>query len=105
VSAVLDASAVRLLPGTLELARSDVVPSGTKRNLAFVRPYLDPGALSEPELQVLADAQTSGGLLIVAPDAERMERALIERGVPAVRIGRTEPGRPGRIELRARIGE
>ncbi len=104
LQAVLDASAVGLLPGTLELARAGVVPSGTKRNLAFVRPFLDPGELTEPELLVLADAQTSGGLLIVAPDGDRMERALRERDVPAMRIGRTEPGEPGRIAVRSRVG-
>ncbi len=105
VDAVLDASAVRLLPGTLELARADVVPSGTKRNLAFVRPFLDPGELTEPELLVLADAQTSGGLLIAATDGRSMRDALVARHVPALRIGRTEAGAGGRIRVESRLRE
>lgn len=105
VAAVLDASAVRLLPGTLELARADVVPSGTKRNLAFVRPFLDPGELTEPEQLVLADAQTSGGLLIAASDGRRLAEALVARGVVAMRIGRTEAGEPGRMRVESRLRE
>jgi selenide,water dikinase len=92
VAAVLDAEEIPLLPGTLELARADVVPSGSKRNLAFVRPFLEPGELTEPEQVVLADAQTSGGLLIAVRDASALETALVERGVRAARIGRTEAG-------------
>jgi len=99
VSAVVDAAAVEMLPGTLELARRGLVPGGTRRNLAFVRPHLDPGELTEPEQLVLADAQTSGGLLIAATDADRLTSALVRSGVPAMRIGRTEQGEPGSIRI------
>ncbi|TAL15400.1 MAG: selenide, water dikinase SelD, partial [Frankiales bacterium] len=36
----------------------------TRRNLDWVRPHLET-ALAEEELLLLADAQTSGGLLVV----------------------------------------
>jgi selenide,water dikinase len=99
VAARLDAGAVPLLPGVLELAERDVVPSGTKRNLAFVRPHLDAASLTEPELLVLADAQTSGGLLVAATRAEELAGALERLGVPYARIGETVVGEPGRISV------
>ena len=40
--------------------------AGTRRNLEWVRPHLDVGAgVTEDDLLLLADAQTSGGLLVV----------------------------------------
>jgi selenide,water dikinase len=40
------------------------VPGGSRRNLDWVRPHLR-SDLPEDELLLLADAQTSGGLLVV----------------------------------------
>ena len=37
---------------------------GTRRNLDWVRPHADLSAVSEEEALLLADAQTSGGLLL-----------------------------------------
>jgi selenide,water dikinase len=105
VSAELDASAVVTLPGTLELARRSLVPGGTRRNLAFVRPHLDPGRLTEPEQLVLADAQTSGGLLIAATDGDRLASCLAERGLPVMRIGRITHGHRGSLRIVGRLDE
>ena len=39
---------------------------GTRRNLSWVRPQLEPDAgITKEDLLLLADAQTSGGLLVV----------------------------------------
>jgi selenide,water dikinase len=103
VAARLDAAAVPLLPGVLALAERDVVPGGTKRNLAFVRPHLEAGSLTEPELLVLADAQTSGGLLIAATREAELVAALERLGVPYARIGETAAGEPGRIRIQGRL--
>jgi len=99
VGARIDASAVPVLEGVLELASEDVVPGGTKRNHAFVRPNVDWGGLNRPEQMVLADAQTSGGLLIAATDAPRTAQALATRGILAAAIGVTVPEHPGAIEV------
>jgi selenide,water dikinase len=64
VSAVLDASAVPYLSGARAAARDGYVSGGTRRNLDWVRPHLS-AAVSDEELLLLADAQTSGGLLVV----------------------------------------
>ena len=39
------------------------MPGGSRRNLDWVRPHLRAG-VDEDELLLLADAQTSGGLLV-----------------------------------------
>jgi selenide,water dikinase len=65
VTAVLDASAVPYLDGAREALAAGFVSGGTRRNLDWVRPHLDAGAVGEDELLLLADAQTSGGLLVV----------------------------------------
>ncbi|AGZ43852.1 selenide, water dikinase SelD [Actinoplanes friuliensis] len=64
VTAVVDAAAVPFLDGARDALRDGFVSGGTRRNLDWVRPHLDGGAVSEDELLLLADAQTSGGLLV-----------------------------------------
>jgi selenide,water dikinase len=63
VSAVVDAAAVPYVGGARESLEAGFVPGGSRRNLEWVRPFLSSG-LSEEELVLLADAQTSGGLLV-----------------------------------------
>jgi len=64
VTAVIDRGAVPLIDGAREAARAGYVPGGTRRNLDWVAPSADFGTASEEDLLLLADAQTSGGLLI-----------------------------------------
>ena len=104
VGARVDAAAVPVLPGVLELAMADVVPGGTKRNHAYVRPHVQWGRLSEPEQLVLVDAQTSGGLLIATTDHEWLGDVLTGAGVPWADIGVTVAGRPGTIAVTGRLG-
>lgn len=64
VTAVVSAADVPYLDGAREALRDGYVSGGTRRNLDWVRPSLKSG-LDESELLLLADAQTSGGLLVV----------------------------------------
>lgn len=66
VGAVIDLKAVPLIDGAREALRDGFVSGGTRRNLDWVRPHLAtaPG-ITEDDLVLLADAQTSGGLLVV----------------------------------------
>src|SRR4051794_17549139 len=64
VTAYVDAAAVPYLDGARQALADGYVSGGTRRNLDWVRPHTDTGGLSEDELLLLADAQTSGGLLI-----------------------------------------
>ena len=65
VTAVVDAAAVPYLGGAREALPAGFVSGGTRRNLDWVRPHCDLSAVSEDEALLLADAQTSGGLLVV----------------------------------------
>jgi selenide,water dikinase len=63
VTAVVDSTAVPYLEGARSSLAEGYVPGGSRRNLDWVRPHLD-ARVDEDELVLLADAQTSGGLLI-----------------------------------------
>lgn len=63
VTAVLDAAAVPVLDRARAAAQDGYIPGGTRRNLDWVRPHLE-AAVDETALLLLADAQTSGGLLV-----------------------------------------
>jgi selenide,water dikinase len=64
VTAVVDAAAVPYLDGARQALRDGYVSGGTRRNLDWVRPETDLGRTGEDEALLLADAQTSGGLLV-----------------------------------------
>jgi selenide,water dikinase len=64
ISAVVDAAAVPYLDGARAAVRDGYVSGGTRRNLDWVAPHLT-AEVGEEELLLLADAQTSGGLLVV----------------------------------------
>ena len=64
VTIAIDAAAVPYLEGARDALRDGFVSGGTRRNLDWVRPHLR-STLAEDELLLLADAQTSGGLLVV----------------------------------------
>jgi selenide,water dikinase len=64
VTAVIDVNKVRYVDGAREAAAEGYVSGGTRRNLDWVRPHLEAAAYDENEQLLLADAQTSGGLLV-----------------------------------------
>nr|WP_225993161.1 selenide, water dikinase SelD [Actinomadura rudentiformis] len=64
VTAVVNAAAVPYLDGARDAVRDGFIPGGSRRNLAWVAPHTDFGRIAEAERLLLADAQTSGGLLV-----------------------------------------
>jgi len=99
----LRASAVPVFDFVRGFADAGLVPGGSRTNLAYVSrtTRFDPG-VSERDRLVLADAQTSGGLLIaVAADAEaNLVAELVARGTPAAAvIGEIVEGQPGALEV------
>ena len=65
VSALIDSSSVPVIAREIvDLIKRDCVPGGTRDNLAAANAVVDWGRLTEPEKILLADAQTSGGLLL-----------------------------------------
>ncbi len=82
--------AVPVQPGALALAERDVVPGGSKANLAWVAPRVRfDASVPHPLRVLLADAQTNGGLLAaVHPDRlPTVQRLLADRGVAASLVG------------------
>jgi selenide,water dikinase len=102
-AATIDASAVPVLDGVLDLAQRDVVAGGTKRNHAWLNPTTDWGDCTVPEQIVLADAQTSGGLLLATPDPAALLAELERSGIAAARIGVLTNGVPGTISVVQRL--
>jgi selenide,water dikinase len=89
VTAVVDASAVPYLEDARDALADGYVSGGTRRNLDWVRPHADLSDVDESEALLLADAQTSGGLLLVGtiPGAPvigelvpRQDHAVVVRG-------------------------
>ncbi|HEU5110734.1 MAG TPA: selenide, water dikinase SelD, partial [Micromonosporaceae bacterium] len=64
LSAVIDAKAVPYLEAARPALRAGYVSGGTRRNLDWVSPHADLSAIGEEDALLLADAQTSGGLLV-----------------------------------------
>jgi len=65
VGAVIERAAVPVLADALTALAEGFVPGGSRRNLDWVRPHLTAGlGITEEDLVLLADAQTSGGLLV-----------------------------------------
>ncbi len=102
VALAIDAAAVPRYDGVLELIAQDILPGGTRDNLAdharFVQ-YAE--SVSDAYRTLLSDAQTSGGLLIaIAPDgAQRVLADLADLGTVAI-VGEVLDGPPGAVLIR-----
>jgi selenide,water dikinase len=102
LAAVIDVKSVPLLPGAWELIDDGFVPGGTVRNREFVRPWVVGAEPDEAVLNLLADAQTSGGLLFACPPAAaHVAVAELRRsGHSAATIGELIEDAPGTLQLR-----
>jgi selenide,water dikinase len=91
VGAIVDAARVPIVPEATVLAQQDVVPGGTRRNLASLVDKVDwETGVTETDRLILSDAQTSGGLLVSVPGelATAFHDALVSRGtIAASEIG------------------
>lgn len=89
VGASVSVGAVPLLAGARELAADGVVPGGTRKNLAAAAEMTTwVEGTRDVDRLVLADAQTSGGLLFTVPpsDESRILSRLKELGTPAAAV-------------------
>jgi selenide,water dikinase len=64
LTAVVEAGRVPYLDGARQAVRDGYVSGGSRRNLDWVTPWTDFGGTPEVDRILLADAQTSGGLLV-----------------------------------------
>ena len=89
VSAIIEFNKLPLIQGAFELAQKGFIPGGSKNNLDFVYPDVNfADNISEEEQYLMADAQTSGGLLISVPQdkAETLQNLLNEHNCLASSI-------------------
>lgn len=96
------ASRVPLLSQVLDMARMGMVPGGSFANRRYCeRSVITEGDVDPLLVDCLADAQTSGGLLIAVPEerAAALHQALERRGVPHPEVGRVIGPSDGVIRL------
>ncbi len=104
VDAELEVTDIPMLQGVGQLANQGFIPSGSKRNLAWVKNSIETNNTDSLSQLLLADAQTSGGLLI-ALDASKAQSAIEQlnsNGHQSSIIGRIVPG-IGKIRLRGNL--
>jgi len=103
VTIEIEASRVPLMERALELAGAGVLTRAHRSNLEWVGHRLGMRGVDETLVNVLADAQTSGGLLIAVDEAraDRLTELLREKRTRAVaRIGRVVPRQEHALILR-----
>ncbi len=103
VSLTIFSSLVPVLPAARGYAKMGIVPAGTRNNLGYIRQWVDfAPELDEVDRLILADAVTSGGLLIAVPAAksEDLLANLHGRGIPdAAVVGEVGSAGDSRIRV------
>lgn len=101
-SALLTAEQVPTMPGLDDLIQKGALPGGTIANLEYSSEFVDwHKDIDDTTKLILADAQTSGGLLISCPPAQlaALQGELARRGVTAPIIGAVFDGPEGSIAV------
>ncbi|MHC1775521.1 MAG: AIR synthase-related protein [Lentimicrobium sp.] len=94
VDAVIWFEHLPFIEGVISLAAAGAIPGGTIANTDFAVSFTDFGSLSQSEIYLVCDAQTSGGLLVsLSPgEADLLLKDLSALGLTAAIIGKLEPG-------------
>lgn len=100
LAAVLEAESLPVFEGVRELLDAGHFPGGSARNLASIDPHVR-GDVDHDIRRVIADAQTSGGLLISVPEASLgdLVTAISAGGSTPWVIGTLSDAEPGTITL------
>lgn len=85
----IDVASVPRFPGLESLITAGFVPGGTQRNLTWLGDALDPGSADDIATAIVADPQSSGGLLVALDErrAAHFLRELDDHGQPGVVVG------------------
>jgi selenide,water dikinase len=87
--------ALQWLPGAIDYARQGLFPGGMERNQAYFRQWIGfEDSISEINLDLLFDPQTSGGLLMAidADGAVSVQEKLLAVGEQSSIVGEVKPG-------------
>ncbi len=93
---------VPILPSALEMARMGMIPAGTFANRQYCERFVVVEESPDPLLiDCMADAQTSGGLLIAVPEAsvQALLKGMETRGTFCVEVGQVASSDEGRIRV------
>ena len=95
--AIVVFDSVPFLPGAIDHATAGIMPGGSRRNLAWGGDNFDAGSHDEVHQLLIADAQTSGGLVFGVDPSETagVLAELASTGHIAAHIGSTAAGAPG----------
>jgi len=104
VGAEIEASQVPALgAGVWDMIAQNCIPGGTRHNLKWADSHTDWSEVTDAQKFLLADAQTSGGLLLCVPE-KNLARVLVclkaHRTLCAARIGRIVRSSAARIHVR-----
>jgi len=101
VDVALVAGAVPVLPGARDLLLAGMVPGGSRRNLSWAAERVDADGVDDDTMLLLADAQTSGGLLfgVGGSGAADVVADLRASGHDAAVVGTVAGGGVGRIHV------
>jgi len=102
VGLVIETGSLHIYPLVLEMAAMGLVPAGSYYNREHYLPRVVSREQLQPELvDILADPQTSGGLLMaVSPDHhDALHAALQSRGVTGWTIGAVTGEHPGMLQF------
>lgn len=103
LSAQIHAAALPLLPQALDLAAQGLVPAGSHANRTHREGAYEADRDVDPLLvDLIFDAQTSGGMILAVPPERvaEVEARLRDGGEIHAVIGEVQPDRPGRKRLR-----
>jgi selenide,water dikinase len=95
-------SRIPVIEPALQLAKENIVPGGTLSNLKFAKARADWGkGITDEEKLILADAQTSGGLLISLPSDKRdkLLQTLTAKGISGAVVGEIVEDKKCRIQV------
>ena len=93
VSAQINFDSIDFIRGAKKLAYENIIPGGTKRNYDFVKESVFfSNSIDQTQKYLMADAQTSGGLLISVPHGkfEKLNKMLLEANCHSMEIGKIE---------------
>ncbi len=90
----IDLNAVPLMEGAKDYAAAWLFPGGSSDNRDFFGPRVKAQGIADPDLMLLFDSQTSGGLLLCVPPAKReaFERRAKDMEQPVWVVGRVVEG-------------
>jgi selenide,water dikinase len=101
LAAEIETGSLPVFDGIGDLLEAGHYPGGSARNLASIDPHVR-GDVDHGIRRIIADAQTSGGLLISVPDraCDDLISEIESRGASAWEIGTITDGEPRSITLR-----